>query len=192
MDHGTGFLGLSSVVVLCVRRLFAASEADCPSYSSIHACTADQPDPTVTVLLTVYNEQDKIVRRLDNILDTDFPLERLQVIVASDGSTDSTDELVRAYDNPQVCLTRPLERRGKTDTQNQAIASATGDILIFTDADTVFQRSFISNVVKEFEDPQVGGADGRCVISEMTTAGFPTVRYTTGIGKSPYENWKVE
>jgi cellulose synthase/poly-beta-1,6-N-acetylglucosamine synthase-like glycosyltransferase len=133
---------------------------------------AEKVHPSVTVLLTVYNEENKIVARLDNILDTDFPLDRLQVIVASDGSTDSTDELVRSYPHPQVSFTRPLQRRGKTDTQNQAVANASGDILIFTDADTVFQRSFISNIVKEFDDPKVGGADGRCVILRNDNSGI--------------------
>jgi cellulose synthase/poly-beta-1,6-N-acetylglucosamine synthase-like glycosyltransferase len=144
---------------------------------------ADQTQLTVTILLTVFNEKDKIIKRLDNIFDTDFPVERLQVIVASDGSTDSTDRLVKYYNHPRVCLIRPLKRRGKTDTQNQAIATASGDILIFTDADTIFDRSFIANIVAEFEDPRVGGADGRCIIMRNDES---------GISRSQVDYWSRE
>lgn len=124
----------------------------------------EQPDvrnlPTVTVLLTVFNEEAKIQDRLKNILDSDYPKHLLNIIVASDGSTDSTDEIVKSMSHPHIFLVRPAQREGKTATQNYALEFVAGEIVIITDAETFFDTSCISNLVTPFSDPKVGGVDG--------------------------------
>ncbi len=94
--------------------------------------------PRITVLVTVFNEAEQILDKIKNVLACDYPKEKLEILVASDGSNDGTDDLVKGFDHPSVLLFRPQDRKGKTDTQNQAIKIATGDIIIFTDADTRF------------------------------------------------------
>ena len=116
--------------------------------------------PKLTVLLTVYNEEDKIEARINNILACEYPRDKVQVLVASDGSTDMTDKLVLGMEDERVMLFRPKERKGKTDTQNQAIKLAFGDILVFTDAGTWFDTRFLKEIVRPFSDPLVGGVDG--------------------------------
>jgi cellulose synthase/poly-beta-1,6-N-acetylglucosamine synthase-like glycosyltransferase len=117
-------------------------------------------EPSVTVLITVYNEAEKIQDRLINVLDCDYPQDGLEILVASDGSTDGTDDRARELGHPAVRVFRPEKRRGKTDTQNQAIATAKGEIIVFTDADTRFSREFLKEIVIPFYDPKVGGVDG--------------------------------
>lgn len=116
--------------------------------------------PSVTVLITVYNEAAHISDKLKNVLESDYPQSLLKVLVASDGSTDRTDEIVNALDDSRVRLFRPEERKGKTDTQNQAIALIDSDIIVFTDADTRFDGKFLRQLVIPFEDAEVGCVDG--------------------------------
>lgn len=134
-------------------------------------CDADADLPAVTVLITVFNEEGNILARIQNALACDYPSDRVQVIVASDGSTDETDTLVNALDDKRVILFRPGERRGKTDTQNQAMKLATGEVVIFTDADTRFDHDFLVEIVKPFADAGVGGADGHLLFSTDASSG---------------------
>ena len=120
----------------------------------------DSELPTLSVLVTVFNEESIIEDRIQNILACTYPEEKLQVIIASDGSTDQTDQVVRRCDDPRVVLFRPEKRSGKTDTQNQAIEKATGQILVFSDADTRFDKGFLMAIIQPFADPSVGGVDG--------------------------------
>jgi cellulose synthase/poly-beta-1,6-N-acetylglucosamine synthase-like glycosyltransferase len=117
-------------------------------------------EPSVTVLITVYNEVEKIQPRILNVLACDYPKDRFEILVASDGSTDGTDDRARHLRHPAVRVFRPAQRLGKTDTQNQAIAAAKGQIIVFTDADTRFSREFLKEIVRPFADPRVGGVDG--------------------------------
>ncbi len=116
--------------------------------------------PKVTILLTVYNEEEKIKDRVENILKCNYPAECLEVIVASDGSTDNTDSITKNFLDTRVNLFRPKMRVGKTDTQNMAIQKTAGEIIIFTDADTVFEYDFIINIVENFYNDSVGCATG--------------------------------
>ena len=116
--------------------------------------------PVVTLLVTAYNEADQIRDRIDNLLAQDYPHDRLDVLVASDGSTDGTDQIVLECADPRVRLYRSGSQLGKTATQNQAIPLARGEIIVFSDADTRFDRSFVRRIAAAFADPGVGGADG--------------------------------
>jgi len=120
----------------------------------------DEELPSVTVLITVYNEKDGIEERIKNVLACAYPAERLEILVASDGSTDGTDGCVAAMEDARVKLFRPAVRRGKTDTQNQAVARAVGELLVFTDAATRFAPLFLREIVQPFSDQSVGGVDG--------------------------------
>jgi cellulose synthase/poly-beta-1,6-N-acetylglucosamine synthase-like glycosyltransferase len=115
--------------------------------------------PTVTIIIAAHNEVEVIRRKLDNALALDYPRNLLQVIVASDGSDDGTNEVVANYDAPEVRLL-PLPRQGKNRTVNTAVAAATGEILLFTDADSMLAPDALQHIVAPFSDPQVGGVIG--------------------------------
>ncbi len=127
--------------------------------------------PALTVLITVFNEENIIKKRIQNILVCQYPAEKLKIIIASDGSTDRTDQEVSKFDDPRVILFRPEQRRGKTDTQNQALELAGGELIIFTDADTCFDEGFLLAITQPFSDPSIGGVDGHLLfISDNESA----------------------
>jgi cellulose synthase/poly-beta-1,6-N-acetylglucosamine synthase-like glycosyltransferase len=115
--------------------------------------------PSVTVLLTVYNEAESIEGRINNILETDYPRDRLELLIVSDGSTDGTDAIARKMTNHRVKL-MSLDRCGKTEAENRALQEASGEVLIFTDARTVFDKNFVKEITLPFSNPNVGGVDG--------------------------------
>lgn len=118
-------------------------------------------EPRVTFLITAYNEERNIAAKLDQTLTLDYPRDKLDILVASDGSTDHTDDIVRGFADRGVRLLRVEGRVGKTETQNQAVKQATGDVVIFSDATTRYQRSAIRNLVRNYADPAVGAVSGR-------------------------------
>lgn len=115
--------------------------------------------PSVTVIVAAYNEEDDIRERIENVLASDYPPDALEVIVASDGSTDRTNEIAAEYEDRGVRLLA-LPRRGKLHALDAAVARAQGEILVFTDANTSFASDAIRRVVGSFADSDVGGVVG--------------------------------
>lgn len=141
-------------LLLLVLKQFARSEEG--------AGGAEPRHPTCSLIVTAYNEEKHIGGKLANVLKLDYPKGRLQVIVASDCSTDGTHDIVAGYADRGVELIVLKERGGKTAAQNHAARSASGDILIFTDASTEFAPDVIAQITKPFADPQIG-----CVGAEL-------------------------
>jgi cellulose synthase/poly-beta-1,6-N-acetylglucosamine synthase-like glycosyltransferase len=108
--------------------------------------------PTVSVIVAAHNEEDVIERRLQNLLALDYPWDKLQLVVASDASTDRTDELVEAQ--PKVRLLR-CPRGGKVAAQNQAVRATSGEILAFSDANAQWKPDALRKLVRNFADPDV-------------------------------------
>lgn len=119
--------------------------------------------PSVTVIVTAYNEENTISDKIENSLALEYPEDRLDVIVASDGSTDRTNELVAAHPSPRVRLLPFAERRGKALVCNDAVASATGTWLLFTDAETRLAPDALRQLARHFADPATGMVDGELV-----------------------------
>lgn len=115
--------------------------------------------PSVSLIIAAYNEEKVIAERLDNALAMDYPRERLQILVASDGSSDRTEDIVASYASKGVLLLS-LPRRGKIQTLNAAVARATGKILVFTDANIMCRADTLRELVANFADPSVGGVAG--------------------------------
>jgi cellulose synthase/poly-beta-1,6-N-acetylglucosamine synthase-like glycosyltransferase len=114
--------------------------------------------PSVSVILAVRNEQRSIGPKLQNISALDYPADRVQVIVASDGSEDQTADIV-ARDYPEVVLLR-LPRNGKDAAIAAATAAASGDILVMTDANSTIARGSLRALMRPFADRDVGGVAG--------------------------------
>jgi cellulose synthase/poly-beta-1,6-N-acetylglucosamine synthase-like glycosyltransferase len=115
--------------------------------------------PYVSVIIAAYNEANNIGARLDNLLSLDYPRDLLEVIVASDGSTDRTDAIVSSYSKRGVRLLT-LPRQGKFAALNAAVEASTGEILVFSDANSIYAPDAIRELVKPFADPIVGGVAG--------------------------------
>jgi cellulose synthase/poly-beta-1,6-N-acetylglucosamine synthase-like glycosyltransferase len=115
--------------------------------------------PSVSLLIAAHDEAGVIAAKLDNALALDYPAERLEIIVASDGSDDATDEIVSAYAPRGVRLLR-LPRQGKNATVAAAAAAASGDIFVFTDADSMLAPDALRHLTSAFADAEVGAAAG--------------------------------
>jgi len=126
-----------------------------------HKIKKGEIEPNVTVLITAYNEEKNIVEKLENTLSLDYPKEKLEIVVASDGSEDKTDQIVRQYSGRGVILHRVEGRVGKTETQNQTVKIAKGDIVIFSDATTKYKKDAIRKIVRNYEDHSIGAVSGR-------------------------------
>jgi glycosyltransferase involved in cell wall biosynthesis len=112
--------------------------------------------PSVSLIITAYNESSRIRDKLENTLAIEYPVEQMEVIVASDCSSDDTDDIVRAYAGQGVRLVRAGERLGKEHAQQCAIRGAQGEILVFSDVATRIPPEAIRKLVKAFGDPRVG------------------------------------
>jgi cellulose synthase/poly-beta-1,6-N-acetylglucosamine synthase-like glycosyltransferase len=116
--------------------------------------------PTVTVLIPAHNEAAVIAQTLDAMLAQQYPKDRLQILVVSDGSIDGTDDIVRSYTDRGVQLLRQEPRGGKALALNAAIRRATGEIVVFCDANARFAPDAVSQAVRNFADPFVGYVTG--------------------------------
>ena len=112
--------------------------------------------PNVSFIITAYNEEKRIKGKIENTLKQDYPREKLEIIVASDYSTDRTDEIAKSYRSLGVTLVKAPERKGKENAQKYAVEAASGEILVFSDVATMLEPDGISKVVKNFSDPTVG------------------------------------
>lgn len=112
--------------------------------------------PAVSFIITAHNEENRISDKIDNTLKQEYPRNQFEIIVASDCSTDRTDEIVRKYQSRGVQLIRAPERKGKEAAQRRAIEATCGEILIFSDVATILPPDGIRNIVKSFSDPTIG------------------------------------
>lgn len=130
-------------------------------------------EPSVTLIISAYNEEKDIEEKLLNALSLDYPPEKLSIIVVSDGSSDRTDEIVCKFTDRGVILVRPPERRGKTSGLNLALTQVKSDIVVFSDANAIYDRFAIRVLVRHFADEKVGYAVGyaRYENSDETSAG---------------------
>lgn len=118
--------------------------------------TDERPLPKMSLIITVHNEAARIVDKLENTLQVNYPRELLEIIVTSDCSTDATDELVLAYADRNVQLVRADQRLGKEYAQHLAIQKANGEIIVFSDVATLIEPDGLLFMAKAFNDSSVG------------------------------------
>jgi cellulose synthase/poly-beta-1,6-N-acetylglucosamine synthase-like glycosyltransferase len=116
--------------------------------------------PYVSIIIAAHNEENSIKNKLQNTESLDYPREKLEIIVASDNSTDRTDEIVINYNDSRIRLITFPERKGKTFVQNEAIKAAKGEIILFSDATTIYDRQIVRKIVTNFADSRVGVVGG--------------------------------
>lgn len=119
--------------------------------------------PFVSILIAAYNEADCIGATITNKLELDYPPEKMEIIVVSDGSTDGTDDCVNSFSDSRVTLFRMDKRAGKTAALNFAVNKAQGEIIVFSDANSLYGRDAVRALTQNFCDPSVGYVTGHMV-----------------------------
>jgi len=123
--------------------------------------------PYVTILIAAYNEERCIDSTLRNKLEQKYPKEKLEIIVISDGSTDKTDNIVKQYKEQGVKLLRQEPRAGKTAALKMAVPKAKGEILFFSDANSIYEQDAVRKLVQNFNDPTVGYVTGKMIYANQ-------------------------
>ena len=118
-------------------------------------------EPTVSLIITAYNEEKAIRSKIENSLLLDYPAHKLELLVASDGSTDETERIAKEFSDQNVKLVRQEGRAGKTETQNSAVKMAKGEIIVFSDATSMYQADVLRFIVPNFADDSVGCVAGK-------------------------------
>lgn len=138
--------------------------------------------PAVTFIIPAYNEERNIAAKIENTLSLDYPGDKLQVLVVSNGSVDRTDEIVRGYTDPRVQLI-VMPQPGKMEALNEGARRATGEVLVFTDADFLLDHHTLREIARKFADPEVGGVCGARNTSVVREGD------ATGEGEGMYARW---
>jgi cellulose synthase/poly-beta-1,6-N-acetylglucosamine synthase-like glycosyltransferase len=141
-------------------------------------------EPNVTVLITAYNEERDISGKIENTLKLDYPKGKLEILIASDGSTDQTDNIVKKFASEGVRLFRQEGRVGKTVTQNKAVEQAAGEIILFSDATTMYQPDVLRQMLPNFADETVGCVAGKLIYVDDS-------RSNVGRGAKSYWNYET-
>ena len=138
--------------------------------------------PAVSVVLVAFNEEARILPRVENLLAANYPADKLEVLVVTDGSTDGTVAKLRAFPDPRVRVLTREQRSGKSACLNAAIPSARGEIVVFCDARQRFASNTIPELVANFSDSTLGAVSGSLEIDPAAT----------GVGGGVDLYWRLE
>lgn len=125
--------------------------------------------PMTTILLAARNEEENLVRKLQNLDGLDYPANQLEILVVSDGSTDGTTRILAAWERAGHRVMILPEHRGKASALNSGIAEARGEIVVFTDARQILAPDSLKNLIANFADPSVGCVSGDITLGDPTT-----------------------
>jgi len=141
-------------------------------------------EPTVSALMVVRNEESLIASKLKNVLALEYPRSKLEVVVVSDGSNDDTPAILEQFSqDPRVRAIIKPAPCGKAAGLNDAVESACGDVLLFTDARQQIEPGALNYLIENFADPAVGAASGELMLGDPTNG-------ETGKGMGMY--WQIE
>lgn len=125
--------------------------------------------PKVSLLIAAYNEEAEIARRIENAIAMDYPREQLEIVIASDGSSDKTCEIVHSYADHGVMLFDFQERSGKPAVLNRSVPRLSGEIVAFSDANSFTEPGALKNLIRWFSDGQIGAVCGKLVLVDSVT-----------------------
>ena len=123
--------------------------------------------PSVSMVVAAYNEEKVIEAKLRNCMEIDYPADKIDFLIGSDGSTDRTNEIVSSFaeKDRRIRLLDFPDRRGKASVLNRTVADAKGDFLVFSDANTMYEKDAVRRLIAPFSDPNIGCVCGKLVIS---------------------------
>jgi cellulose synthase/poly-beta-1,6-N-acetylglucosamine synthase-like glycosyltransferase len=122
--------------------------------------------PTVSIILAVHNGAALLRRKIDHVLSLDYPRDRIEVVIVSDGSTDGTNDILKEFADPPVTSIRLSEHCGKAVALNTGMNSATGEILLFLDIRPWIENNALQLLLSNFADPRVGCVAGELVLRD--------------------------
>ncbi|WP_333596371.1 glycosyltransferase family 2 protein [Schleiferia thermophila] len=163
--------GMILFILLRIKRLF--SKKTTPERNEVF-------EPTVTLVVPAYNEEDFILKKVENCLQLDYPKDKFEIIFITDGSTDRTKELLER----RVKVLHEDRRAGKAAAENRAMRFVKSDIVVFCDANTLLNKNAIRELVKHYKDPEVGAVSGEKRIMNQEAEG------ASAAGEGLY--WKYE
>lgn len=140
--------------------------------------------PTISILIAACNEEAGIAQKLEQTLNLNYPGDKLEILVVSDGSQDRTDEIVLQCPDPRVRLVRIPNRLGKTNAQNEGVRHASGEVLVFSDATTVYHPQALMCLAANYADPAVGAVSGRYQYFDLNQTS------PTGLGTIAFWNYE--
>lgn len=143
--------------------------------------------PHITIVTPAYNEEKVISEKIINTLNLDYPPDRLELLVASDGSSDRTVEKIREFSDPRIHLLDFRERRGKLTVLKNVVPQAAGEIIVFSDASAILAPDALKKLVSNFYDPSVGAVSGRYVIRHE----FTPLKDGRSVGERGYFEFEV-
>lgn len=123
-------------------------------------------EPPITIVITAYNEEQRIALKIENTISLDYPRDKMEIIVASDGSTDRTNEIAGSYEDRGVRLLAFPENRGKTMVQNDCVQDSCHDIIVFMDAASACRPDCLRRLVSNFADRRIGVVAGRVIFTQ--------------------------
>jgi cellulose synthase/poly-beta-1,6-N-acetylglucosamine synthase-like glycosyltransferase len=138
--------------------------------------------PTVSVIIAALNEERHIVERVEDLLAQDYPPDKMEIIVCSDGSTDKTVTLAKQFDDRRMKVLAFPERRGRGAVHNDGVKEAAGEVVVFTDAETRFSPDTLRRLTAPFEEPRVG-----CTVGHVISRGGEG-----GVARSEGAYWRYE
>jgi cellulose synthase/poly-beta-1,6-N-acetylglucosamine synthase-like glycosyltransferase len=150
---------------------------------------ADKGDgtPFISIILSVYNEERVIFKKIQNFKELDYPPSKCELIIVSDGSSDRTNDIARNEVGDRVKLVVQSEREGKTSALNLGTSRARGDLLIFTDANTMLEKDALKILARSFGDPRVGCVSG--FVKYIKAGSDRHIPVEVGGLYSRYERW---
>jgi cellulose synthase/poly-beta-1,6-N-acetylglucosamine synthase-like glycosyltransferase len=116
--------------------------------------------PPISIIIAAYNEENRIKQKIENTLSVNYPKERREIIVVSDGSTDATPEIAKSYESQGVRVSSYSVRRGKHYCQGEGIQIAQNDIVVLSDATTFLMPDSLEKIISNFADPTIGCVSG--------------------------------
>ncbi len=123
--------------------------------------------PSVSIIVVARNAEELIGSKLENDVALDYPKERYEIIVYSDGSDDATEQIVREFDDDRVSLLRSDKHRGKAHGMNESVQEAAGEVIVFSDADALLRQDALRRIIRRYDDSDVGGVCGHRQVGEM-------------------------
>jgi cellulose synthase/poly-beta-1,6-N-acetylglucosamine synthase-like glycosyltransferase len=120
-------------------------------------------EPLVSMIIAAHNEEKCIGKTLENKLALNYPKKKMEVIVISDGSTDKTDDIVNKFKTDNIRLLRQEPRKGKTSALNMAVSEAKGEVIVFSDANSIYEADALRHILENFNDHEVGYVTGKMI-----------------------------
>lgn len=150
-------------------------------------------EPSVAIVLSVWNEEDVIERRIRNLLALDYPKEKTEIWIGSDGSTDRTNAIIKGFNDARIHLVERIARSGKMDTLNDLVSRTRHEIIVFCDARQMFAADAVRELVGNFADPRVGCVSGELMFQgqgETSPPQCPPEQGSTARGINLYWNYE--